>query len=188
LIEGIFPRKKGVIMLNRILISISIIGVITTITLGLTHKISYIMPFNVYYSSLTKDVRQEVDCLAENIYFESAHEPNEGKIAVAFVTLNRMKSGKFANTICGVVKQKVNNTCQFSWWCEDKYTSKVLTFTNDSLYNDIRNLAIRVYLNYDRMGDPSKGALYYHADYVNPQWKNMSKTVVIGRHIFYTKI
>jgi spore germination cell wall hydrolase CwlJ-like protein len=37
------------------------------------------------------------------------------------------------------------------------------------------------------MEDPSKGAMFYHADYVFPQWKNMTKTAVIGRHIFYNK-
>ena len=30
----------------------------------------------------------------------------------------------------------------------------------------------------------NKGALYYHADYVNPRWK-LDKTTIIGRHIFY---
>ena len=28
------------------------------------------------------------------------------------------------------------------------------------------------------------GALYYHADYVNPRW-NKEKVTQIGRHIFY---
>ena len=32
----------------------------------------------------------------------------------------------------------------------------------------------------------TKGADHYHADYVNPYWaKSLTKTVVIGRHIFY---
>ena len=32
--------------------------------------------------------------------------------------------------------------------------------------------------------DPSLGALYYHADYVNPKW-GKPKVGQIGRHIFY---
>ena len=134
---------------------------------------------------------REVQCLAENIYFESGYEPKEGQVAVAFVTLNRLKSGIFAEDICGVVKQKINNVCQFSWYCEDRQynisTNKSLTSSNNSLYNSIRELATNVYANSERMTDPSNGALYYHADYVKPGWKNMQTTAVIGRHIFYNK-
>jgi spore germination cell wall hydrolase CwlJ-like protein len=149
------------------------------------------MPYKVRFDNLAPTAQKEVECLAENIYFESALEPNDGKIAVAFVTLNRVDKG-FANNICGVVKQKINNVCQFSWWCEEKpfsiSNSKSLTNGGNILYNDIRNLATYVYLNKEIMRDPSKGALYYHADYVSPGWKNMKTTVKIGRHIFYIKV
>ena len=64
-------------------------------------------------------VMREVECLAQNIYFEAGAEPIAGKIAVATVTLNHVKQG-FAKTICGVVKQKRNGVCQFSWVCQDK--------------------------------------------------------------------
>lgn len=152
---------------------------------------TYYLPYKVSFNNLTGDVQKEVECLAENIYFESAHEPISGKIAVAFVTLNRVNSGLFANTICGVVKQKFNNVCQFSWWCEDKphtiSTNKLLTNGGNKLYNDIRNLATYVYMNSDKINDPSHGALFYHADYVNPGWSNLVKITQIGRHIFYNK-
>ena len=45
-------------------------------------------------------------------------------------------------------------------------------------------MAVYVYANYENLKDITKGALYYHADYVNPRWK-LEKTTVIGRHIFY---
>ena len=137
---------------------------------------------------LTSDAKREIACLAENIYFEAAHEPEVGQLAVAFVTMNRVNSGKFADSICGVVKQKIGTTCQFSWWCETKpysmSTNHVLTRTNNLLYNRIQDMAVNFYLNHERMRDPSKGALYYHSDYVNPGWK-LPKNIQIGRHIFY---
>jgi spore germination cell wall hydrolase CwlJ-like protein len=35
--------------------------------------------------------------------------------------------------------------------------------------------------------DPTNGAVYYHANYVNPKWtKYMDLSKVIGRHLFYT--
>ena len=51
--------------------------------------------------------RKEFDCLARNIFFEAANEPEEGKVAVALVTLNRKQDGRFRNTVCGVVDQRL---------------------------------------------------------------------------------
>lgn len=146
---------------------------------------------NIELRHLTKDARKEVECLAQNIYFEAAHEPREGHIAVAYVTLNRIKSGHFPNTYCSVVKQRDYNVCQFSWYCESKplgiINSKSLTTQNSALYNDIVDLALSFYLDPKQYKDPTKGALFYHADYVSPGWSNMKKTAYIGRHIFYNK-
>lgn len=144
----------------------------------------------VSYNLLIPDVQQQIDCLAENIYHEARSEPKEGQVAVAFVTLNRVNSHHFPNDICSVVTQKTKGTCQFSWFCQDKekstFTNKTLTKTNNVLYNKIRKLAIQVYANYEVMNDPSQGALFYHADYVSPNWRNVEETTIIGRHIFYS--
>jgi len=149
------------------------------------------LPYKAYYNFMSADAKKQVECLAENMYFEAGYEPEKGQVAVAFVTLNRVKSGRFDDDICGVVKQKTGNVCQFSWYCEERPKAmsygKVLTNSNNSLYNDIRNIAIYVYANYERLNDPTKGALFYHADYVHPGWRNMERTAVIGRHIFYNR-
>jgi N-acetylmuramoyl-L-alanine amidase len=182
---------QGETMLRSISLTIAIAVTLMVSTVYMVESTKYSLPFKTYYSSLTPDAREEVECLAENIYFESAMEPTEGKLAVAFVTMNRLKSGKFADSICGVVKQKIQNVCQFSWWCEDKpkaiATSKVLTNGDNKLYNAIRDIAMFVYINYERVSDPSNGAMFYHADYVNPRWPNMIRTNIIGRHIFYNR-
>jgi spore germination cell wall hydrolase CwlJ-like protein len=135
---------------------------------------------NVPYEYLNAKEKAEVDCLTDNIYYEAGYEPESGKIAVATVTLNRVKSKQFDNSICGVVKQKTGKTCQFSWLCDGSVNRK----PNDNIYNEVRKIALYVYFNHAVIDDPSKGALYYHADYVNPRWK-LDKTTVIGRHIFY---
>jgi hypothetical protein len=124
---------------------------------------------------------REVRCLAENVYYESRGEPLRGQFAVANVTINRLNEG-YAGSVCGVVKQG----CQFSWVCEPFFTSKLLTLKHTSLYNDILDLSVEIFLNYDKLVDVTRGATYYHADYVNPGWK-LPKTTVIGRHIFYMK-
>jgi spore germination cell wall hydrolase CwlJ-like protein len=182
--------KGNPMLKHSILLSIIIsLGIVLSVFIFTDSQTA--MPFRTNYFSLNAEAKEQVNCLAENIYFESAYEPREGQLAVAFVTINRMNSGHFENNICGVVKQKVGKTCQFSWWCEEKNysisTSKVLTSGYNSRYNDIRDLATYVYANYEKIDDPTSGALFYHADYVNPKWKNMVKTTQIGRHIFYFK-
>ena len=47
----------------------------------------------------------EKRCLAQAIYFEARSEPEEGQAAVAQVILNRMTSGLYPSSICGVVFQ-----------------------------------------------------------------------------------
>jgi spore germination cell wall hydrolase CwlJ-like protein len=146
------------------------------------------LPYKAHYNFMSADAKKEVECLAENIYFEAGYEPEKGQIAVAFVTLNRVKSGFFEGDICSVVKQKFNGVCQFSWWCENTTRSaKTLTGRSEIVYNDVRNLAVHVYANYDKLEDPSKGALFYHADYVSPGWRNMEYLTTIGRHLFYNR-
>jgi spore germination cell wall hydrolase CwlJ-like protein len=145
----------------------------------------YKMPYKTSYHSLNEETQRQVTCLAENIYFEAGHEPLEGKKAVAFVTINRVLTGNYAPTICDVVYQKRGNTCQFSWYCDSKILNKRLTIKETSLYNDIRDLAVHLVLNFELLDDVTSGSTYYHADYVNPNWKKLNKVDQIGRHIFY---
>ena len=145
---------------------------------------------NTNFHLLTQDAKRQVLCLANNIYFEARSEPIKGQIAVAFVTLNRVQSDLFPDTICDVVKQKTKTVCQFSWYCEiqpkRQYTKHVLTGAGSQLYNETIELATFIYANHEKLTDPSHGSLFYHADYVSPGWrKRMDKVAVIGTHIFY---
>ena len=135
---------------------------------------------DVRYEQLTKDAKKQIDCLADNIYHEAGYEPDQGKIAVALVTMNRVQDPRYPKDICSVVKQKVKYTCQFTWFCQDKYTNRQKT-----AYEESRDIALHVYANYEKIKDFTNGALFYHADYVNPHWRGLERTTVIGRHIFY---
>lgn len=127
---------------------------------------------------------KQLECLTKNIYWEAASEPFEGKVGVAQVTMNRVESGKFASSVCGVVYQKnvfyEKVVCQFSWYCEN--VSKIRPIHKE-MWKESEEVAKKVLLENFRL--PSlKNALYYHADYVNPRWKK-PKIEKIGRHIFY---
>jgi len=170
--------------INSVLILVSIFTLLSVLNLDtVSAHMREDKLIKVSYKDLSPQAKKQVECLAQNIYYEAGWEPEEGQVAVAMVTMNRVEDGRFGNSICGVVKQKVQNTCQFTWFCEHK----ALTNINHNVYNDVKNLAAYVYANYDKMDDPSKGSLFYHADYVNPKWKNMVYMVKIGHHKFYNR-
>jgi spore germination cell wall hydrolase CwlJ-like protein len=132
------------------------------------------------------DRAQQLDCLTRNIYWESATEPFEGKVAVAQVTINRVESGRFAPDICGVVYQKNvvydKVICQFSWNCDG--SSKIRPIY-PAHWKESEEVAKKVLLEGFRL--PSvKNALYFHADYVNPRW-GKPQVAKFGRHIFYAE-
>jgi spore germination cell wall hydrolase CwlJ-like protein len=132
------------------------------------------------------DRAKQLDCLTRNIYWESATEPFEGKVAVAQVTLNRVASGRFAPDICGVVYQKNvvydRVICQFSWFCDG--SSKIRPIY-PAHWKESEEVAKKVLLEGFRL--PSiTNALYFHADYVNPRW-GKPQVAKFGRHIFYAE-
>lgn len=142
------------------------------------------------FDDLNISEQQEVRCLTHNIYFEARGEPEDGQIAVALVTLNRVESNKFPKTICEVVKERRRTTCQFSWWCEDnlRHASVNNRFYDPLLYNEVEQVALNVFLDRHQVEDITGGALFYHATYVSRHKLGRMKiepTTTIGQHIFY---
>jgi spore germination cell wall hydrolase CwlJ-like protein len=130
------------------------------------------------------DRERQLRCLSQNIYWEAASEPFEGKVAVAQVTMNRAASTNFPNDICAVVYQKnivyEKVVCQFSWYCEGTHRVKKVY---PPLYRESEEVAKKVLLENFRLSS-LKHAMYYHADYVKPNWKRQP-IAQIGHHIFY---
>ncbi len=126
-------------------------------------------------------VVEDVDlfCLAKNVFHEAGIETDMGKYAVAQVTLNRVKSKKYPNTICKVVLQRY----QFSW---ANQKSKHWTHPKGINWDKSKAIAKRViYENHRVKG--LEHSEYYHADYVSPHWsRKMTPVATVGRHIFYT--
>jgi spore germination cell wall hydrolase CwlJ-like protein len=136
------------------------------------HKFLLLFLLLISTNATPNETMDRVECLARNIYFEARGESLKGKLAVAHVTLNRKKSAKYPKTICDVVYQKH----QFSW------TSKQHRITNQSLFDEIKDLAHSVIMG--ETEDPTKGALNFHNRSVQPNW-NKRVRVIIGNHIFY---
>jgi spore germination cell wall hydrolase CwlJ-like protein len=119
-----------------------------------------------------KELKHKVECLAKNIYHEARSESLRGQLAVAHVTLNRVDSGRYSSSLCGVVYQRN----QFSW------TQNPPVISNVSLYKKIKVLAYDVIMG--KTTDPTRGALSFHNKTVDPGWKKSPK-IVIDNHIFY---
>lgn len=122
---------------------------------------------------------RELKCLADNIYFEAGNQSTQGKLAVAAVTINRVKSPKFPKSVCSVVYQRTKRVCQFSWVCEGKKTVR-----SAQQYSESKKVAEKVLLSGANHGILGRNVLFYHADYVNPRW-NLRRVAKIGDHIFY---
>ncbi|MGV8998286.1 MAG: cell wall hydrolase [Parvibaculaceae bacterium] len=127
------------------------------------------------------DLERERRCLVEGIYYEARGERAAGQRAVAEVVLNRVVSGRYPSTICGVVYQGVKSgQCQFSFAC-----SHVMTKPRDmTAWRKAQRMAH--YVLSGKLQSSIGAATFYHASYVNPYWApHMVEVAKIGQHVFY---
>lgn len=137
--------------------------------------------------------KNELDCLAKNIYFEAATESYDGKLAVATVTHNRVISDKYPNSYCGVVWQvKISPTTgkkvpQFSWTLDGK-PDRPYSYNSNSWHVAIE-IAQEVLLNRKKSRIIGTDVYNYHATYVSPSWaERMNMVAQIGNHLFYANL
>jgi hypothetical protein len=126
---------------------------------------------------------RERRCLAEAVYFEARSEPQEGQAAVAQVVLNRVSSGLYPTSVCGVVYQNRHryHSCQFSFACE----GKSLRITEPESWTTAVRIANEVMDGHTYLSDVGRST-HYHANYVKPRWaRRLKRMDVIGHHIFY---
>lgn len=128
----------------------------------------------------------QLECLTRNIYWEAAGEPFEGKVAVAQVTMNRLRDGRFGDNVCKVVHQRnvvyQSVVCQFTWTCQNNHKIKPI---HAAAWQESELVAKKVMLENFKLPSLER-ALYFHADHINPNWKKPQLTK-IGKHIFYAE-
>ena len=129
--------------------------------------------------------KRELTCLALNIYYEARGEPLVGKYAVAEVTMNRVVSRRYPETVCEVVYEKrwdrlrKRHVGAFSWTEFD-----AVPHPEGEQWHEAREVADSVY--FGRQPPQLNGALHYHATYIKPSWARGQHPVArIGGHIFY---
>ena len=167
-------------------------------------SISDEVAIEIEIEAIDTELDKSIHCMASNIYFESKNQPEVDMYAVGHVVLNRLGNADFPRRIDGKLttkEQRINNEsicnivydakldskgnqlkyqCQFSWYCDGKPEIVV----NKEKWAQAELVAIRL-LTSD-MYDFTGGALYYHADYVSPEWaKSHIKTLQVKNHIYY---
>ena len=154
----------------------------------------------VTYEPHPFEYKEEVKCLAQNIYFEARDHTTKGQIAVALVTINRVESKLFPNSICKVVYQAnkyksgklKKHKCQVSWYCDglsdvprDRIAWKVSKTIARAMLRK-SGVHIKHFGKPWDMKDFLNGAKYYHRVDVNPYWNSrMIKVLQIGDHVFW---
>jgi spore germination cell wall hydrolase CwlJ-like protein len=120
---------------------------------------------------------EELNCVAVAIYHEARGESFPGQLAVAEVIMNRARSGRYPQTLCGVVKQP----WQFSFVRAGRFPAVNASSASWGYAQAIARIAA------NRLADAiPEDVLWYHADYVAPSWgRRLSRVEKIGAHIFY---
>lgn len=120
-------------------------------------------------------------CLSEALYHEARGTADEGLRAVGEVIINRAQDSRFPSTVCGVIDQRYNGSCQFSYRCDS---------IPDNIYNEpnekARTDAVALILLTDRQEDITNGALFFHGARMTPGWfATLSPRGQFGGNIFY---
>lgn len=126
------------------------------------------------------ELSQELECLAQALYFEARGETIKGQAAVAEVILNRVDSPAFPRTVCGVVNQGGSGGCQFSYTCD----GRAEVISEPEAWKRSAKIAAAMLKGAPRT--LTEGATYFHTPHVTPRWsKRFEFTAQIGSHLFY---
>ncbi len=152
-----FQRRNGLTVDGRV-------GKKTAAALGVT------LTGSQSTSSSASIVSSDHRLLAKLVYAEARGESYKGQVAVAAVTLNRVASSSFPNTLTGVVYQSGAYSC----------------VDNGSINNTPDSTAIKAALEALNGWDPTNGCLYYYNPRLtNDKWiKSRPVVTVIGNHNF----
>ena len=122
-------------------------------------------------------------CLAEAVYFEARGEAVRGQIAVAQVVLNRAFSGKYPETVCGVVYLNKHRhlACQFTFACDNNKD----VIREPDMWERAKKIAKAMLDGQLWLPEVDKST-HYHAYWVRPSWVNeMKRMYKTGVHTFY---
>jgi len=136
--------------------------------------------------ALARDLeKKNLHCLALNVYYEARGEPDDGQYAVAEVTMNRLASSRYPDSVCAVVHEKRWDAIRGRYVSAFSWTE---FYSVPDPEGEAWELAQKVAEDvYHRRTPPRvEGATFYHATYIRPSWaRKQTRVARIGRHVFY---
>jgi spore germination cell wall hydrolase CwlJ-like protein len=114
------------------------------------------------------------ECLKRAMYFESKRSSENGFMAVGSVIMNRMTSGLYPETICGVVKQEKQFAPGVMSRKMDEDTAPELNEVADAVLKGKRHPDV-------------KEAMFFHTAGLRFPYKNMHYVANAGGNVFYEK-
>ncbi|QXN60198.1 hypothetical protein KUA24_131 [Vibrio phage HNL01] len=147
------------------------------IAVFLTNKSEAAVPTNIG-DILTADVGSQT-CMVYNLYHESRSQSDMANIMILNTVMNRVKSERWPNTICEVIKQRH----QYSWLFDgrsDKMHDKAQV-------KRLTKLVDNYLLNKDTYITISEGVNMYKVTGHKTSWdySKIEKITVIDDHTFY---
>ncbi|MDB5688858.1 MAG: cell wall hydrolase SleB [Sphingomonas bacterium] len=123
----------------------------------------------------TAAIDPELECMAKVVHHEAGNQSRRGQLAVAQTILNRIQSGRFADTICGVANQPGQ-------------------FFRTAAYDPDRSgaqwqsaLSVSRQARRGEAADVAPGALFFRASYAsaNRFFRSRQQVATLGDHVFY---
>lgn len=152
--------------------------------------------------------KEDVVCLAANIYHEAGNQDRAGKDAIAYATLNRVYDSRWPDTICEVVydarmvtswrgeQVPVRHACQYSWFCDGKSDKIQVRYISGSNAGEPIEINMQVWKEslvaamHAMVGiseDKTCGATHYwNPELASPDW-GYPIVAQIGDHVFALK-
>jgi len=120
--------------------------------------------------------KQARECMARAMYFESNRSSDEGMLAVGTVVMNRVESGQFPDTVCGVVGQK------------RQFAPGVLSkpMTEPKSRERAYRMADKVLAGKRHRG-VGRNTMFFHTAGHEFPYRNMDYKLVAGGNAFYEK-
>lgn len=130
----------------------------------------------------TNSLDSETQCLANAMYYEARGESRKGKWAVADLTLSRVGSPGFPDSICEVVKQRG----QYTRAARRGIAPKPRNSKDSKAWNECVEIAKKAIANPNQV--LPKHVLFFHADHIRPfSSKEFKRIAWIDDHMFYAK-
>lgn len=126
------------------------------------------------------DESHDLDCLTQAVYYEARGEGQSGMQAVAQVVLNRVRHPAFPKSICGVVFQRTEGGCQFSFACDGSTRRAV----EPDAWDRARRVASQALSG--RVMPLVGNATHFHVIGLATDWgERLLQVAQVGAHVFY---